>query len=86
MKRLDILNQALLGKWSQRFMEEGGALWHKVICSKYGKDGGVWVSRPLRQGILMVWERKFIMLVSDLVGYKCVVWCEQWEKGMLLVG
>ena len=40
IRNLSILNKALLGKWSWRFMAKEEPLWKKVIVKKYGVDKG----------------------------------------------
>ena len=47
---LSILNKALLGKWSWRFMSEGEPLWNKVIIGKYGVEEGGRCSLEAREG------------------------------------
>ena len=38
IRKLDFLNQALLGKWIWRFAHENDNLWKKVISVKYGQE------------------------------------------------
>lgn len=38
VKNLKLMNECLLIKWWWRFGIEKGALWRKVICSKYNLD------------------------------------------------
>ena len=51
MRELRVFNEALLGKWLWRFMNEKGNLWRMVITIKYGTMD--LVSFPLSRGALM---------------------------------
>ena len=42
IRDLRLFNEALLGKWQWRFMNEKGNLWRKVLTIKYGNDGFGW--------------------------------------------
>ncbi|RVW59217.1 hypothetical protein CK203_111090 [Vitis vinifera] len=42
IRKLDLLNKALLGKWIWRFAHEKDNLWKKVILVKYGQEGFGW--------------------------------------------
>jgi len=42
IRDLRLFNEALLGKWLWRFMNEKGNLWRKVVTIKYGDDGFGW--------------------------------------------
>ena len=48
IQNLSILNKALLGKWSWRFISEGEPLWKKVIIGKYGVEERGWCSLEAR--------------------------------------
>ena len=37
-----ISNEALLGKWLWRFMNDRDTLWRRVISTEYGVDGFGW--------------------------------------------
>jgi len=39
IRDLRLFNDALLGEWLWRFMNENGNLWRKVVTIKYGDDG-----------------------------------------------
>jgi len=41
-KDLKLFNEALLGKWLWRFMNEKGNLWREVLTIKYGGEGFGW--------------------------------------------
>ncbi|RVW22135.1 hypothetical protein CK203_111318 [Vitis vinifera] len=41
LRRLDSLNQALLGKWLRRFFVERDSLWRKIICGNSRRWRGV---------------------------------------------
>ena len=49
IKNLSILNKALLGKWSWRFVRERNLLWKRVIVGKYEQEGG-WCTKEVREG------------------------------------
>ena len=40
IKKLHILNKALLGKWSWRFVSKRESFWKKVVARKYGFEEG----------------------------------------------
>ena len=42
IRKIDLLNKALLGKWIWRFAFEKEILWKKVIRVKYGHEGFGW--------------------------------------------
>lgn len=42
LKRLGVLNLALLGKWLWRFMDENHGLWRRVVVCKYGEGEHKW--------------------------------------------
>ncbi|RVW53576.1 LINE-1 reverse transcriptase-like [Vitis vinifera] len=48
IRRMGLLNKALLGKWIWRFAVEKDVLWKKVIGVKYGLEGGGWKSKEAR--------------------------------------
>lgn len=50
IKDLTILNEALLGKWSWRFVSERDPLWKRVIVGKYGQVEGGSCSKVVRKG------------------------------------
>ena len=50
IKNLSVLNKALLGKWSWRFVCERNPLWKWVIVGKYGQQEGGWCSKEAREG------------------------------------
>ena len=50
IRDLSILNEALLGKWSWRFVRERNPLWKRVIVGKYGQVDGGWCSKEVREG------------------------------------
>ena len=49
VKRLSILNKALLAKWNWRFANEREALWNQVIRGKYGEDRRGRCSQEVRE-------------------------------------
>ena len=42
-------NEALLAKWIWRFVSQQDAIWKDVITEFYGRDGGMFLSRPLAE-------------------------------------
>jgi len=48
IRRVGLLNKALLGKWLWRFGKEVHKLWCQVIATKYGVGSGGWYSRDVR--------------------------------------
>ena len=40
IRKLHILNKALLGKWSWRFVSKRESFWKKVVARKYGFEEG----------------------------------------------
>ncbi|RVX19039.1 Transposon TX1 uncharacterized 149 kDa protein [Vitis vinifera] len=49
VRRLSILNRALLCKWNWRFAIERENLWRHVISRKFGEEEGGWSSRDVRE-------------------------------------
>ena len=45
IRRLSIINRALLGKWVWRFAEEEYSIWKKVIRLKYQVEQGGWFTK-----------------------------------------
>ncbi|RVW17208.1 putative ribonuclease H protein [Vitis vinifera] len=48
IRKIDLLNKALLSKWIWRFAFEEGTLWKKVIGVKYGQEGLGWRTNEAR--------------------------------------
>ncbi|KAJ9689707.1 hypothetical protein PVL29_012417 [Vitis rotundifolia] len=48
IRRMGVLNKALLGKWIWRFAVEKDVLWKKVIGVKHGLEGCGWKSKEAR--------------------------------------
>ncbi|RVW24664.1 putative ribonuclease H protein [Vitis vinifera] len=44
IRNFSILNRALLCKWSWRFAAERESFWKLIISTKYGEEGGGWIS------------------------------------------
>ena len=42
LRRLDLLNRALLGKWAWRFAVEDDSMWRSCIKTQYGSQNGGW--------------------------------------------
>ena len=49
IRRLDLLNRALLGKWAWRFAVEDNSIWRSCINTKYGSQNGGWFT-PYSRG------------------------------------
>ncbi|KAJ9674776.1 hypothetical protein PVL29_023982 [Vitis rotundifolia] len=75
IRRIDMLNKALLGKWVWRFAFEKDNLWKRVIGVKYGHEGSGWRTREAR-GTFGVGVWKEIMKEAN--------WC--WESIEFKVG
>jgi hypothetical protein len=43
VRKVEVINRALLGKWLWRFGKEDSHLWCKVIVAKYGLEWGGWI-------------------------------------------
>ena len=48
VKRLAILNRALLGKWLWRFANDHEGIWRRLICTKYGGEFYGWRPREAK--------------------------------------
>ena len=48
-------------KWGWRFVKEREALWHNVICKKFGEEKGGWHSCEVR-GVYGVGMRKALRI------------------------
>ncbi|RVX03442.1 hypothetical protein CK203_019816 [Vitis vinifera] len=48
IRKIDLLNKALLGKWIWRFASEKDNLWKRVIGVKYGQEGFGWRTEEAR--------------------------------------
>lgn len=48
IRKIGLLNKALLGKQLWQFGKEVNRLWHQVITNKYVEDKGGWYSRAVR--------------------------------------
>lgn len=45
VRKVDVINRALLRKWMLRFNREETHLWRRVIVAKYGLGWGGWISK-----------------------------------------
>ena len=75
LRKIVILNRALLGKWIWRFACEKDNLWKQVITTKHGQEDHGWRSKKA-SGAVGVGVWKEILKESD--------WC--WENLVFLVG
>ena len=48
IRKIDLLNKALLGKWIWRFAIEEDSFWRKVVGVKYGRLGFGWRTKEAR--------------------------------------
>ena len=75
IRKIDVLNKALLGKWVWRYAYEKENLWKRVIGVKYGQEGCGWRTKDVC-GPYGVGLWKEIMKEAD--------WC--WESIVFKVG
>ena len=68
IRKLATFNQSLLDKWLWWFRLVGDQLWRQVITAKYGKEWGMWHSKPV-QGSLGCGLWKSIRMRGDLFFY-----------------
>ena len=64
IRRLDLLNRALLGKWVWRFAVEDNSIWRSFINTKYGSQNGGWFT-PYPRGSYGVGLWKSIAKEAD---------------------
>ncbi|RVX11584.1 LINE-1 retrotransposable element ORF2 protein [Vitis vinifera] len=72
VRRLSILNRALLCKWNWRFANERDTLWRRVISRKFREEEGGWYSKEVREGFgVGFWKdiRKEGVLLQNKVGF-----------------
>ncbi|RVW45036.1 putative ribonuclease H protein [Vitis vinifera] len=75
LRKLVLLNKALLGKWVWRFAIDRDDLWKQVIIAKYGQEGHGWRAKKA-YGTIGVGVWKEIWKESD--------WC--WDNMGFIVG
>ena len=75
LRKLALLNKALLGKWIWRFACDKENLWKKVISVKYGQEGLGWRTNEAN-GTFGVGVWKEILKETD--------WC--WENIVFTMG
>lgn len=87
VKKLRIMNYALLVKWLWRFANESEALWRRIVEEKYGTDGLDWLSKqPKGTYGVSVWrgimQRKEFFLQNFKFkvnnGHKTRFWEDRW--------
>uniref|UniRef100_A0A2N9GEV9 TIR domain-containing protein n=1 Tax=Fagus sylvatica TaxID=28930 RepID=A0A2N9GEV9_FAGSY len=93
VRRVEVINRALLGKWLWRFGREDSHLWRRVIAAKYGLEGGGWFSKQpkgthgcsLWKGIMLGRDRfrSHIELVAGK-GDRILFWHDMWCGGIPL--
>ncbi|RVW41235.1 putative mitochondrial protein [Vitis vinifera] len=64
LRKLALLNKALLGKWIWRFACDKDNLWKQVILAKYGQEGHGWRTKKA-YGVLRVGVWKEILKATD---------------------
>ncbi|RVW34357.1 Transposon TX1 uncharacterized 149 kDa protein [Vitis vinifera] len=75
LRKIAMLNRALLGKWIWRFTCEKDNLWKQVITTKYGQEDRGWRSKKVNGAVgVGVWNE--ILKESD--------WC--WDNLVFLAG
>ena len=87
VRKVALMNRALLGKWMWRFGMEETHLWRRVIAEKYGVEGGGWFSKTpkgphgcgLWKGIMSGWDffsQKVRMIAGR--GNRILFWHDLW--------
>ncbi|RVW50807.1 Transposon TX1 uncharacterized 149 kDa protein [Vitis vinifera] len=76
LRKLTLLNKALLGKWIWRFACAKEELWKKVLEAKYGKEELGWRTRKAN-GAFGVGVWKEILKEST---WCWIIWGSRWEK------
>ena len=59
LRKLALLNKALLGKWIRRFAFDKDNLWKQVIMAKYGQEGHDWRTKKANGAFGVGFRRKF---------------------------
>uniref|UniRef100_A0A2N9EUT4 Uncharacterized protein n=1 Tax=Fagus sylvatica TaxID=28930 RepID=A0A2N9EUT4_FAGSY len=87
VRKVEVFNRALLGKWLWKFGREETNLWRWVIVAKYGCEWGGWLSGNPRgthgcslwKGILSGWANFHhqVKLVAGL-GTRILFWHDHW--------
>jgi hypothetical protein len=87
VRKVEVFNRALLGKWLWKFGREETQLWRRVIVAKYGLEFGGWKSSNPRgthgcsvwRGILSGWDvfHQHLQLVAGL-GSQVLFWHDNW--------
>jgi hypothetical protein len=87
VRRVEVFNRALMGKWLWKFGREESHLWHRVIVAKYGLDCGGWMTKKpvgthgcsLWKGIFLGWDlfNQQVELVAGL-GNRIRFWHDKW--------
>ncbi len=49
VRKVNVINKALLGKWMWRFGREEDLLWRRVIAAKYRVEWGGWISKKAKR-------------------------------------
>ena len=83
VRKVEVFNRALLGKWLWKFGREDTHLWRRVIAAKYELEWGGWMSSNPRgthgcsvwKGILSGWDvfHQHLKLVAGL-GTRILFW------------
>ncbi|RVW79938.1 LINE-1 reverse transcriptase-like [Vitis vinifera] len=92
IRKIDLLNKALLGKWVWRYAYEKDNLWKTVIGVKYGQEGGGWKTKEVGKGNrVLFWTDKWCgnealaqsyPQLFTLAGQKNAKICEVWDSSM----
>ncbi|RVW38340.1 putative ribonuclease H protein [Vitis vinifera] len=89
LRKLVLLNKALLGKWIWRFAYNKDDLWKQVITAKYGQEGHGWRAKRAYGAIgVGVWKEiwketdwcwdnmRFIVGKGSKINFWTDVWCK----------
>ncbi len=88
VRKVVVINRALLGKWMWWFGIEETHLWRRVIAEKYGVEGGGWITKKpkgphgcgLWKGIMLGWDffSQNVRMVAgrgDRIVFWHYLWC-----------
>ena len=93
LRKLALLNKALLGKWIWRYACNKDNLWKQVITRKYGQEGLGWRSNKANGAVgVGVWKeilKEFVWCWENMVflvgkGTKIKFWIDIWCTGITL--
>ncbi|RVW53118.1 LINE-1 retrotransposable element ORF2 protein [Vitis vinifera] len=92
IRKIDLLNKALLGKWVWRYAYEKDNLWKTVIGVKYGQERCGWKTKEVGKGNrVLFWTDKWCgnealaqsyLQLFTLAGHNNAKVCEVWDSSM----